>query len=126
MDVSIVGLEHVRHRLDDRLAPRVLRVAADADAWPFRPDSFDVIVQIDFLERRLFSDLRSALKHGGLLLIETFLDQGRPNADGPSRTEFLLAPDELPRVFEDFETLRYEETRGETARATWLGRKRSR
>jgi tellurite methyltransferase len=101
-------------------------VAADADAWPFAPGSFDVIVNVDFLERRLFSDLRRALKPGGLLLIETFLDQGRPNAEGPSRIEFLLAAEELPRAFEDLESLRYEEIRGDTGRATWLGRKRKR
>lgn len=124
MDIAMPALRHLQDRLRASVRSRVLAVAGDADAWPLAPCSFDLIVQVDFLDRRRFGDLRRALKPGGLLLVDTFLDQGRPNAEGPSRREFLLAPGELPRAFGDFDVVRYVETHGDTARATWLGRKR--
>jgi SAM-dependent methyltransferase len=105
---------------EDNLLP----VQADADAWPFAASAFDLVVQVDFLDRSLFAPLRDSLCRGGLLLIDTFLDQGRRNLEGPSRPDFLLAAGELPRAFADFELLRYDERRGDSARATLLARKR--
>lgn len=108
---AAAGGEH-RHSL--------LPVQADADAWPFANGSFDVIVQVDFLDRALFPALSGSLRPGGLLLIDTFLDQGRPNAEGPSRSAFLLRPGELPAAFAHLHIVRYEETRGDTARGVLL------
>jgi tellurite methyltransferase len=118
MDVARTALEHAR-----RTAPGSLPVQADTDSWPFRSASFDVVVQVDFLERRLFSVLVDSLRSGGLLLVDTFLDQDRPNADGPSNPAFLLRRGELAKAFGDLRVERCEETEGETARATLLARK---
>lgn len=101
----------------------VLAVQADADAWPFAPASFDLVVQVDFLDRSLFPAMKDSLRSGGLLLVDTFLDQGRLNAEGPSRPAFLLAPGELALAFGDLEILRLEEVRGESARGCLLARK---
>ena len=124
MDVSMKALHHLRSTATGAGDGGLLPVQADADAWPFVPAVFDLVVQVDYLDRRLFAPLRDSLRRGGLLLIDTFLDQGRCNVDGPSRTEFLLAAGELPRAFASFDLLRYEERRGETARALLLARKR--
>jgi len=125
MDVSMPALRHLRSAASGRnVGERVMPVQADADAWPFADNAFDLVVQVDFLDRRLFRPIRDSLRDGGILLIDTFLDQGRRNADGPSNADFLLVPGELPRAFADFEVLRNEETRGETARALFLARKR--
>ena len=122
MDVSIAALRHARTMLaGDR---DILAIQGDADAWPFAPGVFDLIVQVDFLDRSLFPQLRGSLRRGGLLLIDTFLDQGQCNAEGRLRPAFLLAAGELPRVFGDFHVLRYDETRGEGARALFVARKR--
>lgn len=102
---------------------RVHLLQADADAWPFAPACFDLVVQVDFLDRSLFPAMRDSLRPGGLLLLDTFLDQGRPNAEGPSRPDFLLSPGELPRAFSELEVLRYEEVRGDSARACLLAKK---
>jgi SAM-dependent methyltransferase len=133
MDVSMSGLQHTREVLLDSRQALVdsreahtrsfLVVQADVDAWPFAPATFDLVIQVDFLDRRIFALLRESLRPGGLLLIDTFLDQGRKNAEGPSRSDFLLVISELPGVFGDFDVLRYEEVRGDTARAVFLGRK---
>lgn len=122
MDVSMQALRHARATLGDD--GDLLAVQGDVDAWPLAAGRFDVVVQVDFLDRALFPHLRESLRDGGLLFIDTFLDQGRANAEGPSRPEFLLAAGELPREFGDLELLRYDEVRGKTARAVFLGRKR--
>jgi SAM-dependent methyltransferase len=120
LDVSGIALRHVL----DRCEPgTVLAVQGDTDQWPLREEAFDLIVQVDFLERRLLSVLERSLKPGGLLLIDTFLDQGRANESGPSRPEFLLKPGELPAVLGSLHVCRYDEMRGATARACFVGRK---
>jgi SAM-dependent methyltransferase len=119
LDVARAGLLHARAAVRG-----VMLVQADADAWPFAKESFDLIVQVDFLERRLFPVLADSLKSGALLLIDTFLDQGRPNAEGPSNPQFLLRRAELKAAFPAFDVERYEETTGPTARASMLARKR--
>jgi tellurite methyltransferase len=121
MDVSRRALANLMQNVSgDR---QVLAVAADADAWPFAPSSFDLVVQVDFLDRRLFPVLPAALRPGGLLLVDTFLDCGRRNAEGPSSADFLLKPGELASAFRDLEPLRYEERTGDTARAVLLARR---
>jgi len=102
---------------------RVFPVQADADAWPFAVEAFDAIVQVDFLDRALFPSIAGSLRPGGLLLIDTFLDQGRPNVEGPSRPAFLLSPGELAAAFSGLQILRCDEIRGDTARGILLARK---
>ena len=123
MDVSMRALHHLRAAAADVGGGNLLAVHADVDAWPFAAGAFDLVVQIDFLDRRLFAPIRASLRQDGLLLIDTFLDQGRRNLEGPSRPDFLLSAGELPRAFPDFDLVRYEERRGDTARAMLLARK---
>lgn len=122
MDVSIVALRHARARVESA-TERFCAVQADAEAWPFAPSCLDLVVQVDFLERALLASIVESLAPGGLLLIDTFLDQGRPNEEGPSNAAFLLQPGELPRALPALRVVRYHETRGATARATLLARK---
>ncbi|MFN2426912.1 MAG: class I SAM-dependent methyltransferase [Candidatus Binatia bacterium] len=124
MDVSMRGLRHLHSTTHEKCSTEILLVQADADAWPLAAGVFDLVVQVDFLERALFATLRASLRSGGLLLIDTFMEQGRPNAEGPTRRDFLLEAGELPRAFAEFELLQYDERRGDTARATMLARKR--
>ena len=119
MDVAMPALRHARRRADGAML-----LQADTDAWPFAPSSFDLIVQVDFLERRLFPALEDTLRSGGRLLVDTFLDQGRPNAEGPSNPAFMLGRGELPRAFPRLDLESYEESAGETARASMVARKR--
>ncbi len=82
-------------------------VQADLDCWPFASDAFDLIVQYDFLDRSLFGSMRSTLRPGGLLLIDTFR-QSETGADrfGPSNPQFRLRPGELEEEFGDWEIVR--------------------
>jgi SAM-dependent methyltransferase len=48
-------------------------VAANLDDFHFRPDSFDAILNVNYLDRSLFPKMIRALRPGGVLLADTFL-----------------------------------------------------
>ena len=87
----------------------VTPVAADLErTFPFRPNSFDVIVNVNFLERALIPNLIRALKAGGVLLFDTFLiDQA--TIGHPRDPRFLLGHYELRELLAGMELLRYRE-----------------
>jgi SAM-dependent methyltransferase len=89
----------------DRDATAVARLAgtsgvetriADLESapWPFGHAEFDAVVVANYLSRPLFPHLCGALRTGGLLIYETFM-QGNQRFGRPSNPEFLLAPGEL-------------------------------
>jgi tellurite methyltransferase len=84
-------------------------ILADLEqSLPFQPASFDVVLNISFLERRLFPSLKAVLRIGGVLLFDTFLiDQA---ASGhPRDPRFLLGHYELRDLLSDMELIRYRE-----------------
>ena len=96
------------------------RLAAEAEGLPLRAEvrdvlaappaagSFDVIVVSRFLERDLCPLLMAALRPGGLLFYQTFTrDKAVPG--GPSSPDFLLAENELLRLFEGLRLRVYRE-----------------
>ncbi|NOT34603.1 MAG: methyltransferase domain-containing protein [Candidatus Eisenbacteria bacterium] len=70
---------------------------------------FDVVTVFRFLHRPLFPRLEAALRPGGHLVYETFLE-GQSRYGRPTHARFLLAPGELQRAFGTLEVLHYEET----------------
>jgi tellurite methyltransferase len=84
-------------------------VIADLEeSLPFRLESFDIVLNVSFLERGLFPSLKKALRRGGVLLFDTFLiDQA---ASGhPRDPRFLLGHYELADLLSDMELIRYRE-----------------
>jgi SAM-dependent methyltransferase len=80
--------------------PGVQVRAADLEAasWPFPPGRFDGVVVVNYLHRPLFGDLVGALRPGGVLIYETFM-QGNEALGRPSNPDFLLRPGELVGAF---------------------------
>jgi SAM-dependent methyltransferase len=80
----------------------------DFDKFAFRDNSFDAIVNVNFLDRELFPHFARVLKIGGLLLAETFLvDQAE--IGHPKDPLFLLKHYELCDLTAGLELLRYRE-----------------
>jgi tellurite methyltransferase len=80
----------------------------DFDRFAFRDNSFDAIVNMNFLDRALFPHFARALKPGGILLAETFLiDQAE--IGHPKNPRFLLKHYELRELIAGLELLRYRE-----------------
>ena len=87
----------------------IMPIVADLeDGFPFAPGSFDAVVNINFLDRDLMPQLKSALRAGGMLFFDTFLvDQA---ASGhPRDPRFLLRHYELREMLSDMALLRYRE-----------------
>lgn len=78
---------------------------------------FDVIVVSRFLERILFAPLINALKPGGVIFYQTFTRE-KTGESGPSNPNYLLAENELLRVFSGLRILAFrdEGRQGDTRR----------
>jgi tellurite methyltransferase len=84
-------------------------VMADLEqSLPFRPESFDVVLNVSFLERQLFSPLKTVLRLGGVLLFDTFLIDQAANGH-PRNPRFLLGHYELRDLLSDMELMHYRE-----------------
>ena len=90
----------------ERLA--IWPMVANLDNFHLKDESLDAIVNINFLDRALFPKLERALRHGGILIADTFLvDQA---AFGhPRDPRFLLAHGELRALAGRLEIEEYRE-----------------
>lgn len=75
---------------------------------PFRPCSFDIVLNVSFLERGLIPRLKRVLRVGGVLLFDTFLIDQAANGH-PRDPRFLLGHYELRDLLSDMELIRYRE-----------------
>jgi SAM-dependent methyltransferase len=67
-------------------------------------DTYDAIVVVHYLHRALFPTLVAAVRHGGLLIYETFtVAQARRGK--PTNPDFLLQPGELLRLVAPLDVL---------------------
>jgi SAM-dependent methyltransferase len=102
-------------QLRDAARPRglqVLGVRADLEAGlgiPVKPASCGAILVFRFLFRPLAPAICQALAPGGLLLYETFTAEQRALGRGPRNPAFLLAPGELPTLFQELQVLHHWE-----------------
>ncbi len=92
-----------------RAVPHLEVVAADASAVPFRDGSIDAIVCVNFLDRDSFARLKSLLRGGGTMIIETFTVAQRTLGRGPTSDAHLLQRDELPSLLAPLAMLEYRE-----------------
>lgn len=73
----------------------------DIDTLTIPENSYDVIINIRFLERRLFAMIEKGLKPGGLLLFESFA--------GGKNEKFCLRANELLHAFPTLHVIYYIE-----------------
>ena len=107
VDISQVGLDQGERRA----AERSLSIAwQQADLENSRPPlgTYDLIVNINFLQRSLIPEIKSRLATGGHVIFETYLiDQ--QTIGRPKNPKYLLARNELLDHFRDFRVLYYRE-----------------
>jgi len=110
-DFSLMGmrvLTEVARRENLAISP----VVADLeDSFPFRSNSFDVILNVSYLDRALVPLLKDALRPQGALLFDTFLiDEADEAEHGHLRNNrFTLEHYELRALLSDLELVRYRE-----------------
>ncbi len=99
VDISDHAIEKLK-TLHENINP----IHADLKTFRPQPDSYDLIVNINFLERNLFPYIKESLKKDGVLIFETFLE-GSPSKN----KDFLLRKNELLHSFILLEIIFYQE-----------------
>ena len=113
VDYALPALTALRAEAGRR-ALEVRCIAADVTAWPFPRARYDLVVVVNFLERGVFAALRAAVRPGGALLLETFLE-GQERYGHPRNPAHLLQTGELGRELSGWQILASHEgptTRG--------------
>ena len=107
IDISSVALGRAEQRAVEK-SLAVLWRQADLENYTLETTSYDLVVNIDYLQRPLLPAMRTALKIGGFIIFDTYLvDQ---QAIGhPKNPDYLLRHNELLDSFRDFRVLYYRE-----------------
>ena len=94
---SLMGIENINAKV------------VDFDEYSLKEDAYDLIVCTYFLERKLFPQIKKALKKEAVLIFETFMHHEK-NAKVPSNRAFLLEQGELESFFQEgFKILHHKE-----------------
>ena len=99
-------------------------IEADLDRYNLELNKYDLIVNVNYLNRRLLPQIKEALKSGGVVIFETFI-VAHGDFTQPSNPEFLLRKNELLHTFIGLDIIYYEEKddtnlRGEKIRVASL------
>lgn len=128
IDISPVALAEARSRAEEK-GLAISWQQADLEKIELPENSYDLIVNFNYLQRTLVPQLKAALKVGGHVIFETYLiDQ--QTIGHPTNPDYLLRHNELLDLFGGFRVLYFREGRfednGEDAfRAGLLARKLS-
>jgi len=118
VDISDYALGEVK-----KLAT-INKIESDLDTYNLEVNKYDVIININYLNRRFFPQIKEALCSGGIVIFETFI-VAHGDFNQPSNPEFLLRRNELLHAFIGLDTIYYEEKddinlRGEKIRVASL------
>ena len=114
VDISDAGLKLFANR-----HPTIHPICADLDDFEIPSHRYDLIINIKYLNRRLFPYIHEGLVPGGVLIFQTFLDSSNLEADQPASQEYRLGENELLHAFLSLRIIHYVESEkkknGETA-----------
>ena len=100
-DVSVAGLKAARQAAQDR-SLKITAVHSSDQDFDFGAERWDLIAMIYAIEKRSVLRVRTALKPGGIVVVEA----GHKSVSG---APFEYESNELPRIFKGFRILRYHE-----------------
>jgi SAM-dependent methyltransferase len=89
--------------------PGIRKIHADLDRYEIAPERYALVLNIKFLNRRLFPLIFEGLRSGGVLIFQTFLVTPGIEDDTHCR-DYLLRENELLRAFLGMRIIFYEET----------------
>jgi SAM-dependent methyltransferase len=89
--------------------PAIRPICADLDSFDIPAERYDLILNVLYLNRRLFPQIREGLRPGGLLIFETLLETpGRAEHPDHCR-DYFLRENELLHSFLSLRILHYHE-----------------
>ncbi len=98
-------------------------VQADLEKMGLPARSFDLILNIQYLQRSLFPQICRALRPNGMLLFETYTQAQLDFCSGPRNPAHLLKVGELREAFPELHLLFYRELRAGQGIASLAARK---
>jgi tellurite methyltransferase len=100
VDISSVATQHLAAR-----DPNINVICQDLDSWGILQNHYELVVNVRFLDRRLFPMIQAGLRPGGVLLFEAFV--------GGKRPEYCLKPNELRQAFQSLHIVFYQENQAD-------------
>jgi SAM-dependent methyltransferase len=100
VDISTVAMNHLASR-----DPNINVICQDIDAWEIPQNRYELIVNVRFLDRRLFPMIHDGLRPCGVLIFESFI--------GGKKDEYCLKQDELRYAFQSLHIVYYEEKKSD-------------
>lgn len=107
IDISAVALEEGRRRAREK-SLSISWQQSDLEPIRLPENSFDLVINFNYLQRSLIRQLKGALKSGGHVIFETYLIDQK-SIGHPKNPDYLLAHNELLDYFRDFRVLYYRE-----------------
>ena len=89
VDISDYALGKVKN------SATITKIDTDLDKYNLVPNKYDLIVNINYLNRRLVSQIKDALKSGGVLMFETFIAAHGDFNLPTTNLDYLLRKNEL-------------------------------
>ncbi|EDP73810.1 class I SAM-dependent methyltransferase [Hydrogenivirga sp. 128-5-R1-1] len=99
VDISDVALNILKKK-----QPEINTIQADLDNFDFPLDRYEIVLNINFLNRNLIPKIKDSLKKDGVLIFETFV----LNEEAKTK-DFYLRKNELLHLFIDFYVVYYQE-----------------
>ncbi|MCF6339180.1 MAG: class I SAM-dependent methyltransferase [Sulfurimonas sp.] len=103
IDISDIALSKVKN------SATINKIDADLDKYNLTPNKYDLIININYLNRRLVSQMKEALKSGGVIIFETFLIAHGDFKQPTTNLDYLLRKNELLHSFIGLDIIYYEE-----------------
>lgn len=103
IDISDYALERVKN------SATINKIDTDLDRYNLTPNKYDLIVNINYLNRRLVSQMKDALKSGGVIMFETFIVAHGDFKLPTTNLDYLLRKNELLHSFIGLDIIYYEE-----------------
>lgn len=112
VDISEVAIRKAK-RLAKENHVEITTINADLNAYRIKPETYDVILNIQYLQRALIPQIKRGLKRGGVVVFENeTVEQLKLPKFAGIRRDDLLNVGELKELFKDFKILYYSEKNG--------------
>jgi 2-polyprenyl-3-methyl-5-hydroxy-6-metoxy-1,4-benzoquinol methylase len=104
VDISEVGLAEFAGKY-----PNINTICADLDQFEIAAAHYDLIINVKFLNRRLFPFIQDGLKPGGMVIFHTLVGSSKSEGLPEHRRDYLLRVNELLHAFLAMQIIYYRE-----------------